>query len=352
MFRTTAFSSAATSAPLELPRHAVVRLRRRRGWSRPRGGAAHVTAPRPFGALQLAAVAMSPVLLGVLAAGPAQAHGAPTDPVSRVYACSPDGGDASRSAACGAAVAANGAPFTAWDNLRIANVNGRDRQTVPDGKLCSGGLPAYKGLDLARADWPSTRLTAGSTLSMRYVSTIPHTGTFKLYLTEPGYDPTKPLTWSDLPERPFAEVKDPALTNGAYRITAKLPSDRTGRHVLYTIWQNSSTPDTYYSCSDVVFPEAKTQPAAGGKSGAPSKRAEAPATASATPSKSKSESKAAEPTPAAPEQREKTAPDSTPVASTADSGESGPSAPMLAGGAAAVLVLSGGAALAFRLRRM
>ncbi|WP_408055733.1 hypothetical protein [Streptomyces apricus] len=23
--------------------------------------------------------------------------------------------------------------------------------------------------------------------------------------------------------------------------------------MLYTIWQNTSTPDTYYSCSDVLF---------------------------------------------------------------------------------------------------
>lgn len=92
---------------------------------------------------------------------------------------------------------------------------------------------------------------------MKYVSTIPHTGTFRMYLTEPGYDPSKPLKWSDLPERPFAEVKDPALTDGAYRIRMTLPKDRTGRQVLYTIWQNSSTADTYYSCSDVVFPAAE-----------------------------------------------------------------------------------------------
>jgi chitin-binding protein len=203
----------------------------------------------------LTAALVTPLLLPLWAAGPAGAHGAPTDPVSRVVACSPEGGDRAGSAACRAAVAANGAPFTAWDNLRVANVNGRDRQVVPDGKLCSGGLPAYQGLDLARADWPSTRMTPGATLSMRYVSTIPHTGTFRMYLTKPGYDPAGPLSWSDLPEKPFAEVTDPALTDGAYRLEVTLPSDRTGRHVLYTVWQNSSTPDTYYSCSDVVFPE-------------------------------------------------------------------------------------------------
>lgn len=118
------------------------------------------------------------------------------------------------------------------------------------------GLPAYKGLNLARADWPSTRMTPGATFTLSYSSTIPHTGTFKLYLSKPGYDPTKPLKWSDLPTKPFATATDPALVNGAYRIKATLPSDRTGRQMLYTIWQNTSTSDTYYSCSDVVFPTA------------------------------------------------------------------------------------------------
>ncbi|WP_328874510.1 lytic polysaccharide monooxygenase [Streptomyces sp. NBC_00287] len=280
------------------------------------------------------AAAATPLLLALWSATPAAAHGAPTDPVSRVLACSPEG-ESAASAACRAAVATNGAPFTAWDNLRIANVNGRDRQTVPDGQLCSGGLPAYRGLDLARPDWPSTRLTPGANLTMRYVSTIPHTGTFRLYLTEPGYDPTRPLTWSDLPEQPFAEVRDPALTEGAYRIRATLPTDRTGRHVLYTVWQNSSTPDTYYSCSDVVFPEKE------------SAEPTSPSPASPTPSP-------ASPTPSPAEQRRTTPPpptaDATPVASTAGS-DSGPSSPLLAGGAAAVLALIGGAALARRLRR-
>ncbi|MEV6402218.1 lytic polysaccharide monooxygenase [Streptomyces bobili] len=306
----------------------------------------------------LTATALSPLLPALLwAAAPAQAHGAPTTPVSRVYACSPDGGSPSRSAACRAAVAANGAPFTAWDNLRVANVNGRDRSTIPDGQLCSGGLPAYRGLDLARSDWPSTRLTPGGTLRMTYVSTIPHTGTFRFYLTKPGYDASKPLTWDDLPERPFAQVKDPELRDGAYRLTAELPADRTGRQVLYTVWQNSSTPDTYYSCSDVVFPEkaaaapapsAPTATAAGSpkpSSTVPSAPAGTGATTGRTPSAAPVPgTAAASGAPAA------ATPASTPVASASGAG-SGPSAPMLAGGAAAVLVLIGGATLVQRLRR-
>ncbi|MEV6841027.1 lytic polysaccharide monooxygenase, partial [Streptomyces sp. NPDC051133] len=225
----------------------------------------------------MAAAVAASALLVPWAAGPAQAHGAPTDPVSRVYACSPAGG-AARTAACRAAIAANGGPFTAWDNLRVAGVGGRDRQVIADGRLCSGGLPAYRGLDLARRDWPATRLTPGGRLTVTYASTIAHEGTFELYLTKPGYDPGRPLAWSDLPERPFAEVTDPPLKNGAYHIGATLPKDRTGRQMLYTIWRNSSTPDTYYSCSDVVFPARGT---GGPASAAPGSGARAEGSAAA-----------------------------------------------------------------------
>ncbi|AMW13580.1 chitin-binding protein [Streptomyces qaidamensis] len=299
----------------------------------------------------LAAALVTPLLLPLGTAGPARAHGAPTDPVSRVVACSPEGGDRAGTAACRAAVAANGAPFTAWDNLRVANVSGRDRAVIPDGKLCSGGLPAYRGLDLARADWPSTRMVPGATLTMRYVSTIPHTGTFRMYLTKPGYDPAGPLSWSDLPQKPFAEVTDPALRDGAYPIEATLPSDRTGRHVLYTVWQNSSTPDTYYSCSDVVFPETEkeTEKAPRKEEASTERKTEEP---EEKEPEQKREPEKEEPvaSPAADSPGPQPQGDHTPLATTSGP-SSGPSAPMLAGGAAAGLLLAGGAALALRLRR-
>ncbi|WP_406453092.1 lytic polysaccharide monooxygenase [Streptomyces sp. NBC_01622] len=303
----------------------------------------------------MAGAAMAPLLLTVWAAGPAQAHGAPTYPVSRVYACSPQGGSAAGTAACKAAVAANGGPFTFWDNIRVPDINGRDRQLIPDGKLCSGGLSDYKGLDLARTDFPSTRLTPGAKLTMTYASTIAHTGTFKLYLTKAGYDPSKPLTWSELPTQPFAEVKDPPLTGGAYRIKATLPTGRTGRQLIYTIWQNSSTEDTYYSCSDVVFPGGSTSSSSTGAAGSKDKAASASPSSSAvkSPTAASPSAKAEESATAqkASPAEESTAPGSSPVASDIDASSGGPSAPMLAGGAAAVLVLTGGAALFLRLRR-
>ncbi|MEU8228566.1 lytic polysaccharide monooxygenase [Actinoplanes sp. NPDC048967] len=186
----------------------------------------------------------------LLPAAPALAHGAPTQPLSRTAACAA-GGEQAGSAACKAALAANGRSFGNFDNVRVPNVNGKDKQFIPDGNLCSGDLPEFQGLDLPRADWPTTKLAAGSTLTIKYRATIPHQGTFRVYLTKPGYDPKQPLGWDDLGSKPILTVQDPPLRSGAYRMSAELPADRTGRHVLYTVWQTSSTPDTYYSCSDL-----------------------------------------------------------------------------------------------------
>ncbi|MEU1585594.1 lytic polysaccharide monooxygenase [Micromonospora sp. NPDC005710] len=252
-----------------------------------------------------------------VAATPAAAHGAPTDPISRAAACGPEGRYAATSA-CRAAIQA-GAAVREWDNVRVAAINGRDRDRIPDGELCSGGLSAYRGLDLPRSDWPSTELTSGATFTFRYRTTIEHRGTFRLYVTTPAYDPRRKLTWADLESRPFLTLTDPPVRDGAYQLAGRLPAGRSGRHLIYTIWQNSNTPDTYYSCSDVVFRGAKA-PAAPSKAAA---KKSAPRTAASGPA-------ATEPVVAS------AADPGVPVASVTDLGRRWP----VLAGVAAVLVLA------------
>ncbi|MCU7728094.1 lytic polysaccharide monooxygenase [Actinoplanes sp. KI2] len=249
---------------------------------------------------RLAAAAAAGLLPPLLLAVPTFAHGAPTTPISRSAACAAGGGTATGTAACKAARAANGGPFGTFDNLRVPNVNGDDRKFVPDGKLCSGGLAAFKGLDLARDDFPSTTVSAGKTLPIKYRATLPHEGSFRIYLTKQGFDPSKKLTWGDLGGK-LAEIKDPPLSNGSYQMSVKLPSDRTGRHILYIVWQTSSTADTYYSCSDLVFKPATAAGAApvATKKAAASKSPAARATTAAAPAASPEQ---ADTTPAAAEQ--------------------------------------------------
>jgi predicted carbohydrate-binding protein with CBM5 and CBM33 domain len=203
--------------------------------------------------LAVAATSGAALLLTGLGATPASAHGSLTSPVSRTSACGAEGQYAA-TAACQAAVQASGPQAVSqWDNLRVPNVAGRDREVIPDGRLCSGGIDTYRGLDLARPDWPATRVSAGSAFTFTYRGTIPHKGTFKLYVTRDGYQPSQPLRWDDLEAQPFQSFTDPELRNGSYQMAGAMPAAKSGRHVIYAIWQNTDTPDTYYSCSDVDF---------------------------------------------------------------------------------------------------
>ncbi|WP_395576247.1 lytic polysaccharide monooxygenase [Streptomyces sp. BK79] len=212
--------------------------------------------PAPSVSRRAAAVAvagLAPLALTTLAAAPASAHGSMGDPVSRVSQCHAEGPENPKSDACKAAVAAGGTQaLYDWNGIRIGNAAGQHQELIPDGKLCSANDPAFKGMDLARADWPATSVSSGS-YTFKYRVTAPHKGTFKVYITKPGYDPSKPLGWGDLDlSAPVATVTDPAASGGFYTFSGSLP-ERSGKHLLYAVWQRSDSPEAFYSCSDVSF---------------------------------------------------------------------------------------------------
>ncbi|MFJ3882060.1 lytic polysaccharide monooxygenase [Streptomyces sp. NPDC090077] len=247
-----------------------------------------MSARRARTAVRIAAAGLAPLAAAAYAAGPAAAHGSMTDPVSRVAACYAEGPEAPKSAACKAAVAAAGTQaFYDWNGVNIANAAGQHKALIPDGQLCSAGNAKYKGLDLARADWPASPMTAGAH-TFRYKGTAPHRGSFELYVTKDGYDPSKPLKWSDLEPAPFAKATDPGMQNGDYVFSGTVPK-KTGRHLIYSVWQRSDSPEAFYTCSDVVFgkdgggsggsgtvPGAGTAPSAKPSAGSSAKPVEPP----------------------------------------------------------------------------
>ncbi|MDC0768837.1 lytic polysaccharide monooxygenase [Streptomyces sp. HD] len=204
-------------------------------------------------AAAVAALGLTPLALTALAAAPAAAHGSMGDPVSRVSQCYAEGPESPKSDACKAAVSAGGAQaLYDWNGIRIGDAAGRHQELIPDGKLCSANSEEFKGLDQARADWPATRVSSGS-YTFKYRVTAPHKGTFKVYVTKPGYDPAKPLAWDDLDlANPVATATDPAASGGFYTFSGTLPQ-RSGKHLLYAVWQRSDSPEAFYSCSDVAF---------------------------------------------------------------------------------------------------
>ncbi|MFF1276915.1 lytic polysaccharide monooxygenase [Streptomyces marokkonensis] len=238
----------------------------------------------------VAAVGLVPLALTGLSATPASAHGSMGDPVSRVAQCYAEGPESPASAACRAAVAAGGTQaLYDWNGIRIGDAGGRHQELIPDGRLCSAGNEAFKGLDLARADWPATAVKSGS-YTFKYRVTAPHKGTFKVYITKPGYDPSQPLAWDDLDlANPVATSTDPAASGGFYTFTGTLP-ERSGSQLLYAVWQRSDSPEAFYSCSDVTFGGGGAPAGGGGAGGEASgpgdtpQGAAAPAPAASAPS--------------------------------------------------------------------
>jgi predicted carbohydrate-binding protein with CBM5 and CBM33 domain len=205
----------------------------------------------------------------VVLPGAAQAHGAAQFPGSRTWLCYQDGRNAStgavepKNAACKAAVAKSGMnSLYNWFAVLRSDGGGRTTGFIKDGELCSGGTGGpydFTGFNLARNDWPETHLTAGKTIEVKYNNWAKHPGTFFLYVTKNGYDPTKPLTWNDLESTPFSQVTNPAekggpgTDDGHYYWNATLPAGKSGKHVIYSVWSRSDSKETFYNCSDVNF---------------------------------------------------------------------------------------------------
>jgi chitin-binding protein len=214
---------------------------------------------------------------GIMAAGlgavavpsAAQAHGAMQMPGSRTWLCYKDGRNPNTGAiepknpGCAAAVAQSG-PNSLYNWFATLRSDGAGRMAgfIPDGQLCSGGTGGpydFTGFNLARADFPATHLTSGREIEIQYNNWARHPGTFRLYITKDTWSPTRALAWSDLESTPFdeatnpAEIGGPGSDDGHYYWNATLPSGKSGRHIIYSVWQRSDSNETFYGCSDVVF---------------------------------------------------------------------------------------------------
>ncbi len=195
------------------------------------------------------AFAVAPSLFG---------HGSMADPISRSYWIFLENPQTpSRPVSIAAVAAAGTQAFYDWHE-----VNGlfpaRDYEAqIPDGQLAGAGRDKYRGLDLARADWPATQVSAGPYNCVFYAPTPHEPSTFTAYITKPGYDPAQPLKWSDL--EPVDGIDEVDLSGNYYQFTLDFPV-RTGKHVLYVIWQRiDPAGEAFFSTSDLDFGDGNGQ---------------------------------------------------------------------------------------------
>jgi chitin-binding protein len=184
-------------------------------------------------------------------------HGSMETPVSRIYNCFLENPENPKSDACKAAVEQGGTQaLYDWNGVNQGNANDMHREIIPDGKLCSAGKELFKGMDLARNDWHTTMIAPNGSGNFEFVfiATAPHsTKYYRFYVTEDGYNPLNPLKWTDLEESPFCTITDVTLENGRYKMNCPFPQGKSGKHIIYSIWQRDDSSEAFYTCMDVEF---------------------------------------------------------------------------------------------------
>lgn len=206
----------------------------------------------------VAVTAATAALSTGMLAGVANAHGSATDPPSRNYGCLDRWGDdhlnpdmATEDPMCWQAWQANPNTMWNWNGLFREGVNGNHMAAIPDGQLCSAGRTQggrYASLDTV-GEWKA--VTKDNEFSVNVYDQARHGADYyKVYITEQGFDPTtEALGWGDL-ELVTEVGQHPPAENTQIPVDA---GSRTGRHIVYTIWQASHLDQSYYFCSDVVF---------------------------------------------------------------------------------------------------
>ncbi|WP_245657604.1 lytic polysaccharide monooxygenase auxiliary activity family 9 protein, partial [Herbidospora mongoliensis] len=198
------------------------------------------------------------LLLATALVVPANAHGSVTDPPSRNYGCWQRwGGDfqnpamAQQDPMCWQAWQYDVQAMWNWNGLYREGVAGNHQGAVPDGQLCSGGRTfggRYNAMDTLGA-WKTVDKPTRFTLNMTDQA-IHGADYIRVYATKQGFNAlTTPLRWSDLE---LVGQVGRVPTGATTPVEVNAPN-RSGRHIVFTVWQASHMDQSYYFCSDVNF---------------------------------------------------------------------------------------------------
>ncbi|MFB7558446.1 lytic polysaccharide monooxygenase auxiliary activity family 9 protein [Streptomyces brevispora] len=180
--------------------------------------------------------------VSMFATSSASSHGYTDNPISRQKLC--------------ANGTVTGCGNIQWEPQSVEGPKGFPAAGPADGAICSGGHGEFAQLDDPRGgNWPATHVTAGQGFSFRWQFTARHATTdFRYYITKNGWDPTKPLKRSDLESQPFMTVPYGGMQPPA-TLTQQgaIPTQKTGKHIILSVWNIADTANAFYSCSDVQF---------------------------------------------------------------------------------------------------
>mgnify|MGYP006197721001 CR=1 FL=1 len=190
-------------------------------------------------------------LMAIVLTGVAEAYGTPTDPPSRTYGCwnrwhtdplNPVMPQADPM--CWRLWQSD--PSARWYTEGVYRDGAEG--PVPNGRLCSAGQARYGALD-EPGRWQAVPRSRQFTVTVIDRTRL-GADYLRVYLTKQGYDATTTrLGWNHL---------DLVMSTGRITNVGQLSfmldaANRTGRHVVYSVWQLGSSDRAYYSCTDIIF---------------------------------------------------------------------------------------------------
>ncbi|MBL1224838.1 lytic polysaccharide monooxygenase [Enterococcus sp. BWR-S5] len=170
------------------------------------------------------------------AATVSEAHGYISSPGSRAYFGSAAGGKLNTNVG-----------RAEWEPQSIEATKG----VFVDGKLASAGVSGFEALDEQTAiRWHKTTISTGN-LPLTWTLTARHrTSTWDYYMTKQGWDQNAPLKMSDF--ELIGQVNDNnAIPGSTVNHTLTIPSNRSGYHIVYGVWNVADTTNAFYQVVDV-----------------------------------------------------------------------------------------------------
>ncbi|MCP1415834.1 chitin-binding protein [Pseudomonas laurylsulfativorans] len=196
----------------------------------------------------LTACTSSMVLLSaMLASQTVSAHGYLEVPPSRALAC-----QKGLNTNCGAE---QHEPQSVGETFKgfPAGVGGAPMQGPVDGKIASGGTARFSALDAQSATrWNLTEIRDRN-IDFQWRYTAPHlTAKHEYFITRDGWNPNVSLKRVSFDSTPFCTIDggNQSPVSGT-KHNCTLPSDKSGHHVILSVWSVGNTVNAFYSVADV-----------------------------------------------------------------------------------------------------
>jgi N-acetylglucosamine-binding protein A len=187
------------------------------------------------------------LVIGLLAHTCGFAHGYLTDPPARSFLCK-GGGQVN----CG--------PIQ-YEPQSLEGPSGFPSGGPPDGRIASAGLAQFSAMDEQTSSrWIKRDITAG-TRNFTWTHTANHvTRNYRYYLTKQGWNPNAPLTRAAFDTTPFCVIDGGMRQPPTVEVQQCTVPQRSGYHVILSVWEIGDTSNSFYSVADVMFQGGTTTP--------------------------------------------------------------------------------------------